>query len=58
MYLFCPQENLEDIDLGDPEVEKAALKIQSTFRGYKVRKEVKTEETEEVLTNGEKGEDE
>lgn len=46
---------MEDIDLGDPEVEKAALKIQSTFRGYKVRREVKEGEG---MTNGEKGEDE
>ncbi|XP_025018261.1 obscurin [Tetranychus urticae] len=38
-----------DIDLTDPELEKAATKIQATFKGYKVRKEVKekTPETEE-----------
>ncbi|GFT72771.1 uncharacterized protein NPIL_278051 [Nephila pilipes] len=35
------EENLDDIDLKDPDVEKAALKIQSTFRGYKTRKEMK-----------------
>ena len=29
-----------DIDLDDPEVDKAALKIQSSFRGHKARKEV------------------
>lgn len=33
-----------DIDLKDPEVEKAACKIQATFRGYKVRKEKKEDE--------------
>ena len=30
-----------DIDLNDPEVDKAALKIQSSFRGHQARKEVK-----------------
>lgn len=30
-----------DIDLNDPEVQKAATKIQAGFRGHKARKEVK-----------------
>lgn len=30
-------DELADIDLTDPELEKAALKIQSTFKGFKVR---------------------
>lgn len=30
-----------EIDLNDPDVEKAATKIQATFRGYKTRREVK-----------------
>ncbi|XP_064618209.1 uncharacterized protein LOC135482251 isoform X4 [Liolophura sinensis] len=32
-----------DIDLEDPETEKAALKIQAGFRGYKSRKEIKND---------------
>jgi hypothetical protein len=32
-----------DIDLNDPEVEKAAVKIQASFKGFKQRKEKKDE---------------
>ncbi|KAK3584106.1 hypothetical protein CHS0354_021169 [Potamilus streckersoni] len=35
------QSQAVDIDLNDPEVEKAATKIQAGFKGYKVRKEIK-----------------
>lgn len=35
------QEEEIDIDLNDPEVEKAATKIQASFKGHKARKEVK-----------------
>ena len=31
---------MDPIDLSDPELEKAATKIQATFKGYKVRKEI------------------
>jgi len=30
-----------EVDLDDPEVKKAATKIQASFRGYMVRKQVK-----------------
>lgn len=32
-------DDIDQIDLNDPDVEKAATKIQATFRGYKTRKE-------------------
>lgn len=31
-----------DIDLNDPEVEKAAIKIQAGFRGHLARKSIKS----------------
>lgn len=34
-------DGAEDIDLNDPEVQKAATKIQAGFRGHMARKEVK-----------------
>ena len=36
------EEEEIDIDLEDPEVGKAAVKIQSSFRGHQARKEVET----------------
>ena len=45
------KEDIIDIDLEDPEVEKAASRIQAGFKGHKARKEVKelkqTRENEE-----------
>ncbi|XP_054167136.1 neuromodulin-like isoform X1 [Oppia nitens] len=37
-------DELADIDLNDPEVEKAATKIQATFRGFKSRREPNKED--------------
>jgi len=34
-----------DIDLGDPELNKAATKIQASFRGHKARKEAELQDS-------------
>lgn len=36
---MAEEEEQLDIDLTDPELNKAATKIQASFRGHKVRKE-------------------
>lgn len=36
------KEEEVDIDLNDPEVEKAATKIQAGFRGHQTRKEMQS----------------
>jgi len=43
------EEEEVDIDLDDPDVEKAAIKIQAGFKGFKARKEVKEEQVRNVL---------
>ncbi|XP_048657347.1 obscurin isoform X32 [Marmota marmota marmota] len=39
-----PPIGLSAEDLGDPSMDKAAVKIQAAFKGYKVRKEMKQQE--------------
>ncbi|XP_041470803.1 fibrous sheath CABYR-binding protein-like [Lytechinus variegatus] len=41
-----PQEEEVDIDLNDPEVEKAAIKIQSSFKGFKTRRDMSAKKSE------------
>jgi uncharacterized membrane protein len=43
------EEEEVDIDLGDPEVEKAALKIQSGFRGHMARQEIRQKKVKGVV---------
>jgi len=38
-------QELEGIDLADPDLHKAATKIQASFRGHKVRQEVNIHST-------------
>ena len=39
-YVQAPEEEVIDIDLNDPEVEKAATKIQAGFKGFMARKQL------------------
>lgn len=42
-----------DIDLDDPDVAKAAIKIQAGFKGFKTRQEIKQKTSEETKDDGE-----
>ena len=63
MFKIDEEENSDeeeeiDIDLEDPEVGKAALKIQSSFRGHQARKEVETMKDNKEAPTKVKGEEE
>ncbi|XP_060079840.1 titin-like [Ylistrum balloti] len=47
------KEDQVDIDLNDPDVAKAATKIQAGFKGYKVRKDMKNEKAGDETTTDE-----
>lgn len=42
-------QELEGIDLADPDLHKAATKIQASFRGHKVRQEVNIHTTADEI---------
>ncbi|XP_045423418.1 obscurin isoform X23 [Lemur catta] len=42
--MYPPPADLSAKDLGEPSMDKAAVKIQAAFKGYKVRKEMKQQE--------------
>lgn len=46
-----PAEDEVDIDLNDPEVQGAALKIQASFRGHKARSEVQKLKSSETVAD-------
>ena len=43
------EEEEIDIDLNDPAVEDAAIKIQAQFKGFKARKEIQTKQVSGVF---------
>lgn len=47
MVIHEEEEEVVDIDLADPEVEKAAVLIQGGFKGFKARKKQQQQQKEE-----------
>lgn len=43
-FIYFQPNEIDDIDLTDPELNKAAVKIQASFRGHMVRKDHEEEE--------------
>ncbi|XP_076112232.1 uncharacterized protein LOC143080326 isoform X7 [Mytilus galloprovincialis] len=50
------EEEEVDIDLNDPDVEKAAIKIQAGFKGFQTRKEMQSKKSETEVKTEEKTE--
>jgi hypothetical protein len=52
-FLFVVKLKAEelDLDMADPELHKAATKIQASFRGHKARKDVEDGEDGENTSN-------
>ena len=44
-------EELEDLNLDDPELEQAATKIQAAFRGHRTRQKMAEEEQIDIDLN-------
>ncbi|XP_052060997.1 glutamic acid-rich protein-like isoform X6 [Mytilus californianus] len=51
------EEEEVDIDLNDPDVEKAAIKIQAGFKGFQTRKEMQSKKSETEVKTEEKKEE-
>lgn len=49
LIIFIVTEELEDLNLDDPELEQAATKIQAAFRGHRTRQSTKKMAEEEQI---------